>query len=158
MKEVQQFAQQTFPAQSITDALITQTESGVSQLTLEAPQIVMFNAPNERTVYPKGIFLKVHGSHDSLKATIQAGYAISIESKHLMEARDSVVVIDYSTGDTSYLQHIVWNTNKGIIYSNHPVRSVNGSRVTYGDGFLSDENFTDPQIVRQRGTIEWNDQ
>ena len=68
-----------------------------------------------------------------------------------------MVVIDYSNGDTVYLEDIIWKSNEDIIYSNHPVRAVNGNRVTYGDGFVSDENMNNLRIRRQRGVIEFQD-
>lgn len=60
-------------------------------------------------------------------------------------------------GDTVYLQDIVWKSKEDIIYSNHPVRAVNGARVTYGDGFVSDGDMTNLRITRQRGVIEFED-
>ena len=68
-----------------------------------------------------------------------------------------MVIIDYRSGDTSYMENIIWNSAEGRIYSNDTVRSVNGARVTIGDGFESDENFTSPQILHQRGTIQIDD-
>ena len=64
-----------------------------------------------------------------------------------------MVVIDYRTGDTSYLETITWNSAQHRIYSDNPVKSVNGKRVTYGDGFESDDEFTMPYIKGQRGTM-----
>ena len=75
-----------------------------------------------------------------------------------MKASDSVVVIDYASGDTVYLDDIIWRDNEDIIFSNHPVRAVNGNRVTYGDGFVSDEQMSNLRITHQRGVIEFNDE
>ena len=75
-----------------------------------------------------------------------------------MEARNNVVVIDYNSGDTTYMESIVWDKNEKRIYSDKPIKSVNGGRITYGDGFESDESFKNPQILRQRGTLEWNEE
>ena len=61
------------------------------------------------------------------------------------------------SGDTIYLEDIIWRNDDDIIFSNHPVRSVNGHRVTYGDGFSSDERLENLHISHQRGVIEFND-
>ena len=71
---------------------------------------------------------------------------------------NNVVVIDYQSGDTTYMETLVWDRNSKRIFSNHPLMSVNGKRVTYGDGFVSDEKLENPIILRQRGTIEWDDE
>ena len=74
-----------------------------------------------------------------------------------MQASDSVVVIDYGSGDTIYLQDIVWRKDEDLIFSNHTVRAVNGNRVTYGDGFVSDGQMTNLRVTRQRGVIEFQE-
>ena len=74
-----------------------------------------------------------------------------------MEAYDSVVVIDYGSGDTIYLQDLIWNSAEDRIYSEHPVRAKNGNRITLGDGFVSNQRMENMQIIHQRGIIEFED-
>ena len=69
-----------------------------------------------------------------------------------------MVIIDYDSGDTTYMESLIWDKKEKKIYSDKPLKSVNGSRVTYGDGFESDESFKNPQIFRQRGTLEFKDE
>lgn len=156
MQKVKMFDRRTLPDEAVEGAIITHSDNGVRQMRLEAPLIYQYSKPERKVVYPKGLsldFLK-DGKRSS---NLTARYAISLEERKIMMARDSVVIIDFSTGDTIYLSDIVWNQKEGIVYSNHPVHSLNGQRKTYGDGFLSDENFEDPKIYRQRGTVEWTD-
>ena len=102
--------------------------------------------------------MRLFDKGDKLVADVKAGYAYSFDDKKIIEARKHVVIIDYRSGDTSYMESIIWNSAEGRIYSNDTVRSVNGPRVTIGDGFESDENFTSPQILHQRGTIQIDDE
>ena len=76
----------------------------------------------------------------------------------MVEARNNVVSVDFRSGDTSYLNSIVWNSSEHRIYSDDTIKSVNGQRVTYGDGFESDDNFNEPRILHQRGTITFDDE
>jgi hypothetical protein len=55
------------------------------------------------------------------------------------------------------MESLIWDKKEKKIYSDKPLKSVNESRVTYGDGFESDENFKNPQIIHQRGTLEWKE-
>ena len=48
--------------------------------------------------------------------------------------------------------------DEDVVFSNHPVRAVNGNRVTLGDGFVSDEQMSNLRITHQRGVIEFNDE
>ena len=157
MEKVDFFGRKALPSQTIANGVITRSSSGVLQMRLEAPYIVSDDKPQAKTLYPKGLTVSFYEGGNTLKATLKAGYAVSLDYKQLLEGKDSVVIVDYRTGDTSYLENLVWDQGQKRIYSNKPIRSVNGSRVTIGDAFESDENFEEPHIFHQRGTIVWND-
>lgn len=157
MKDIQQFERQTPPDQEITDAHIWRSSEGKLQLVLDAPRIVQYRKPDTRTLYPNGVELRFYDNQRNLQTFIRANKATSYDDKNIITAKDSVVVIDYSNGDTIYLEDIVWKSNEDIIYSNNPVRAVNGKRVTYGDGFVSNADMTNLRITRQRGVIEFEE-
>ncbi len=157
MKDIQQFQRQAPPDQEIVDAHIWRSDEGKLQLELDAPRIVQYRKPDTRTLYPKGVELRFYDGQRQLQTFIRANKATSYDDKNIITAKDSVMVIDYTNGDTIYLEDIVWKSDEDIIYSNHPVRAVNGNRVTYGDGFVSDANMTNLRITRQRGIIEFEE-
>lgn len=157
MEKVKFFERKTLPAQTMQDADIVRTSQGRLQIRLQASIIEQYAEPEHKTIYPKGVDLTIYDASGEKKANIRADYGISYDDRDIMEARNHVVVTDFQTGDTSYLKTITWNSGEHRIYSNDPVKSVNGQRVTYGDGFESDEDFDCPQIIRQRGTIEWQE-
>lgn len=157
MKDISRFEQKNPPNQEIKGAHIRRSENGNLQLELDAPRIVQYRNPDTRTEYPEGVELRFYDSQRQVKTFITARKATSFDDKNILTARDSVVVIDYSNGDTVYLEDIIWKNDEDIIYSNHPVRAVNGNRVTYGDGFISDENMANMRITRQRGIIEFEE-
>lgn len=177
MEKVKFFDRQNLPSQTLTNALILRSERGVLQVEIKAPFIAKYDVPEPMTIYPQGVELsffdnsgtKIDSSATSIKnvrqknqkeaptsVRLSALHATSWDEKGVMMARDSVVIIDFSSGDTIYLQDIVWNQNDGRIFSNNPVRAKNGQRVTLGDSFHSDESFTNLQIVNQRGVIVMN--
>ncbi len=157
MKEVSQFERKAPPNQEIKDAHIWRSDYGKLQLELDAPRIVQYREPDTRTYYPDGVVLRFYDENRRLQTYIRANKATSYDDKNILTAKDSVVVIDYSNGDTVYLQDIIWKSNEDIIYSNNPVRAVNGNRITYGDGFVSDEDMANLRITRQRGVIEFEE-
>ena len=157
MKDIQRFEQKRPPDQEIKNAHIWRSEYGNLQLELDAPRIIQYRQPDTRTHYPDGVELRFYDKQRQLQTYITARRATSFDDKNILTANDSVVVIDYSNNDTIYLQDIVWRSNEDVIFSNHPVRAVNGNRVTYGDGFVSDENMSNLRITRQRGTIEFEE-
>lgn len=157
MEKVQFFDRRDLPHQTLKGAHIYRSESGRLQLVMEASDIKVYRTPENKTVYPKGLKLHFYSEDRREKAFLTAGYGISFDDRNLMKAAKGVVIVDYRTGDTSYLDNLIWNSAEHRIYSNNPVRSVNGQRVTLGDGFVSDENFENPQILHQRGTVLVNE-
>jgi len=157
MDKVHFFDPQNLPHQSLDTVRMVRSTNGNLQLLVSAPKVVVRDDKEKKTEYPDGFSLQFFDRSDKPVAVISADYAYSLDEKKIIEARRNVVVIDYRSGDTSYLESIVWDSPQGRIYSNDPVKSVNGQRVTYGDGFESDENFTTPQITHQRGTIQLKD-
>ncbi len=157
MNDISRFERKNLPDQEITNAHIRRSEQGRLQVEIDAPRIVRLSNPSESTVYPKGVDLRFYDEQRQLKTTIHARRAVSYDDRNIMKASDSVVVVDYSNGDTVYLEDLIWRDDEDIIFSNHPVRAVNGNRVTYGDGFVSDEQMSNLRITRQRGVIEFND-
>ena len=147
--------------QEVRDAHVRRSEYGKLQLELDAPTIQKYEKPKAKTIYKGGrgkrVQLRLFNNDRSIKSTIEADYAISYDDIDVMEAHDSVVVIDFSNGDTIYLEDLIWNSNEDRIYSDHPVRAKNGNRITEGDGFVSDQRMENMQIIRQRGVIEFED-
>ncbi len=158
IEKVKMYEPQELPDNTILKARIQQSEKGKLQMLMWAPIIEQYGAPKSQTVYPKGVFARFYDGYKKPTATLKARYAISYDGRDEMLVRDSVVIIDLQRGDTVYLQNLTWNKQEHRVYSDKPVRSKNGDRVTYGDSFESDDAFRSPVIVRQRGTLEWTEE
>lgn len=154
MEKIRFFDRQDLPQQKLDSVRAIRSTNGRMQMLLTAPTVTIYDKPEKKTVYPNGVEMHLFDGADTPVADIRADYAFSLDEKHIIEARRNVVIIDYRSGDTSYLESIVWNSAEHRIFSHDPVRSVNGQRVTYGDGIESDDEFTSPYILHQRGSIE----
>lgn len=158
IEKVKMFEPQELPAGIIRQARIQQSENGRLQMLMWAPVIEQYDRPRSETVYPQGIFARFYDGYNKPTATLKARYAISYDGRDEMMVKDSVVIIDLQRGDTVYLHNLTWNRMEHRVYSDQPVRSKNGDRVTYGDSFESDDEFRSPKIVHQRGTLEWTEE
>lgn len=153
MDKILFFDRKDIPVQSLENVRALRSSKGKVQMLVTAPSAQMYDKPERKSIYPEGFNMAILEGSDNRVANISADYAVSYDEKKIIEARRNVVVIDYRTGDTSYLESLVWNSAEHRIFSTDPVRSVNGQRITYGDGFESDDEFTTPQILHQRGTM-----
>ncbi|MBR5027804.1 MAG: LPS export ABC transporter periplasmic protein LptC [Bacteroidales bacterium] len=158
MDTIRFFEKKEMPLQTLSDAEILRSKDGIVQMRLSAPEINRYDGENARTEYPKGVHVDFYDVNKRVKSTLSCKYAIDLDRKNQIIARNNVVIIDHQTGDTTYMETLVWDRNEKRIFSNNPLMSVNGQRVTYGDGFVSDEKLENPRILRQRGTIEWVDE
>lgn len=148
------FDHQIFPQQALDSVSVIRSNFGDRQMSLNAPCVLVLDKPERMTVFPKGFNMSIFGDDGSeVIADICADSATSLDDRKIIKAHRNVVIVDFRSGDTTYLDSIVWESITHTIYSMAPVKSVNGPRVTYGDGFESDENFSAPIIFRQRGTM-----
>ena len=158
IEKLKMFEPQTLPDNTIRNAHIQRSEYGRLQLLMEAPIIEQYSQPEAKTIYPQGVNMRFFDGYNNPTATLTARYGISNDSRNTMTVRDSVVIVDLRSGDTTYLQELTWDSEQHLIFSDKPLRSKNGQRVTYGDGFESDDNLQSPLILHQRGTIEWKEE
>ena len=153
MDKILFFDHKDVPLQALDSVSAIRSVEGKVQMKLSADRVLTYGSPERRTVYPDGFEMQILEGPNRTVANIRADYAISYDEKKIIEARNNVVVIDYRSGDTSYLESLVWNSAEHRIFSHDPVKSVNGQRITYGDGIESDDEFVAPQILHQRGTM-----
>lgn len=154
-EELAIFNPQDLPDNTLKGASILRSAEGRLQMTMTAPVIQQYSKPEPKTIYPKGLSMRFFNGPKNPTATLRAGYAEEYSRRNLMRVRDSVVIIDLRSHDTIYLQNLTWDALSHRIYSDKPLRSVNGPRVTIGDSFESDDSLKSPIIINQRGTIEW---
>lgn len=153
IEKVRFFDRKVLPQQALTNAQILRSQHGQVQSAINAPTIEQYNEPDARTIYPKGIYVVFFSDSGDTNGSLRANYAISWDQPAVMLARDSVVIINYQSGDTVYLQELVWNREAGRIFSNYPLEAHNGQQVTYGDSFHSDDSMHHMQIINQRGVF-----
>ncbi len=158
MEKVAFFDHKELPQQSVSNVHMERSEYGNRQLVMDAPLVNSYSTPERKTVYPQGLHIVFYNAMREQIADLRADYAVQMEEKKLTEVRGNVVLIDYQSGDTSYLESLIWNEMEHRVFSTDPVKSVNGQRVTYGDGFESDDAFTMPLIIGQRGTMTFEDE
>lgn len=152
------FEPQNLPANTFHNATVQRSENGKLQMIMTTPLIEQYVKPESKTEYRKGVYMRFFNGYKKPTATLRARYAVTYDGRQMMMVRDSVVIVDLQHGDTVYLQDLTWNQVEHRIYTQKPVRSKNGQRVTLGDSFESDDAFEAPLIVHQRGTLEWEEE
>lgn len=157
IEKVRFFDRKVLPQQTLTNAEILRSQNGHVQSAISAATIEQYSEPEAKTIYPNGIQLIFFSDMGDTNACLHANYAVSWDHADVMMARDSVVIINYQSGDTVYLKELVWNRQEGRIFSNYPLEAHNGPQVTLGDSFHSDDSLHHMRIVNQRGVFVLED-
>jgi len=152
------FEPHKLPDSTIVNANIRRSSDGQLQLLMTAPVVKQYSDPEAKTEYPKGVHMRFFDGIDRPTGILTARYAVQYDKRQVIEIRDSVVIIDLQNGDTVYLQDLTWNQAEHRVFSDKPLRSKNGARITLGDRFESDDAFKEPHIIHQRGTLEWKEE
>lgn len=137
--------------QMVENLTVVDSREGELSVIIKTPLLESYDFAREPyTEFRKGVYLERYDdSTKTVEVTLTANYAIQIQSQDLWEAKGSVVVVN-AKGDKLETEQLFWNRKTQRIYSNVDSRISNGTNVTYGSGFESDElmerwSFRDPR-------------
>jgi LPS export ABC transporter protein LptC len=97
-------------------------------------------------------FFDVNGKKES---ELNADYAIIDEEKDLMLAQHNVVVRNVD-GDVLETEKLNWNKQKEEIFTDEFVKITTENEVIFGQGLVSNQNFSKYTIRKIKGTITIN--
>ena len=99
--------------------------------------------------YPKGVEVISYTEDGEKETTLTANYAINYEEKKVMEAKYNVIITNHKTGEIVETEHLVWDMDKHIIYSNTQTKNTKADGSVYiGESFESDEAFSRYSLVK----------
>ncbi len=127
---------------------ILYTESGRVKLKVLAPVIKYFqNTKDPYNEFPEGITVYTFSDSMEIESELTAKYANYYDSKGLWSASNNVIAKN-SKGEILNTEHLYWNQKKKIIYTDDNVKITTSDGIQYGQGFLSDETFSNWEIKK----------
>ena len=102
---------------------------------------------------PKGIEVITYEGNNQKVSKLSAQYGIDFEEEKIMEAKGNVVITNYKTGEIIETEHLIWDINKKLIYSNTQIKQTKSDGSIYiGQKFESDESLSkytiyNPQLM-----------
>jgi len=154
MDKVASFRQNdTIPVESVIDVQYLFSENAILKTKLTAPLLNRFEIPDVYIELPKGFLLEMYDSTGVLSSTITANWARKYEHKKLLEAKYNVVVTDFVEDKVINTNYLVWDEGQNKIYSDKFVKITTPDKIIYGDGFESDQYFTEYRIIQPKGEI-----
>ena len=141
------------PIEVEINASIFYNDSAKTKFHLTAPRIEDYGGSDPYIVYPKGLSIDAYDDSAHVNGHLDANYAIDHQNSKLVEADNNVRVVNRK-GEKLNTEQLFWDQNKHKIYSNKYVTIQTAKQIIYGDGLVSNEEFTQYKITNIRGTIQ----
>ena len=137
------------PEEVIEDIHFFISKEGFVEQEFLIKKMNKFAYPERLLVCPEGFEIIAYRSNGTKRISLKADYGISYEDRKIMEAKHNVVITNFTNGEIIETEHLIWNQNKKIIYSNQQIKQTlpDGS-VYLGERFESNEDMSRYTIVK----------
>lgn len=136
------------------------SDSAVVRLIITTPELLEFTENDEQSAtikFPQGLTVVFYNKGQQIESSLKAEYAIYDKKEKVFRARDNVVVKNFTEKQELYAEFLIWDEEAKTISSDKFVKIISKDGVTYGDGFISDENFSNFRIKNSRGILKVKD-
>jgi LPS export ABC transporter protein LptC len=104
------------------------------------------------TEMPSGVNIVFYDRMAMVSSTLSAEYGKNEEKKELMYARGNVKLSNIKD-ENLYAEELYWNQKTKKIYSDKFVKIITPKETIYGQGFESNEDFSNYSIKKIKGVI-----
>jgi len=163
MKNVIQVSElEKLPLLSGDSICFVQKEYGKIVLSITTPKILKRKAEGsdqeDVMEFPDGVVVVQYSSYPDTLSMISTNYAINYESQNVWEARGNVVAKNVQKQECLQTEFLIWDQKKGTISSNKKVQVTSPDDIIIGEGFVSDDQFTDWQVQKVTGVITFENE
>lgn len=142
-----------FPDEQTKDVTILYSDSAKIKMKLVSPLMERHSkSSGNYTEFKVGLEVYFYSDSGTLENFVRANYA-----KHLTEDKKMIakhdVVAKNNLGDILNTEHLVWDQEKQLFYSDEFVKITTKDEIIYGDGFEANEDFSKYKIKNIKGII-----
>lgn len=120
---------------------------------LKSPNLLDYsNRPFSFTEFPEGIELIIYGDNNE-QTTIFADYAVSYTETDIIDLQGNVIIATQEK-DTLFTQQLYYNQQIEWVFTNNPFYFKRTTGYTKGNGFDSDKNLKNFQMLEMGGDFE----
>ncbi len=129
------------------------SDSTIIRFKLITPKLIRFDKAEDPFIeFPEGVEIERYNEQMEQIASITSNYARYYEAESKWEAKNNVVAVN-PQGDTLKTEHLIWEQEKGKIYSEQFVKIIREDQVLTGIGFESDQNLSNWKIKNPKGPL-----
>jgi len=142
------------PQEVEENASIFYNDSAKTKFHLTAKRIEDYGGQEDpHVIFPKGIHIDFYDDSAHVNGQLDAEYAIRHDNIKMMEADNNVRIVNRK-GEKLNTEQLFWDEAHHKIYTNKYVTIQTAKQIIYGDGLVSNEDFTQYKITNIRGTIQ----
>jgi LPS export ABC transporter protein LptC len=135
-----------------TGVTIKVTDSGHKVAEIHSPLMERYSGKNPYLEMTKGLQALFFDKKGVKQNQLDANYGISHENQKLIEVRNDVR-LENVEGEKLNTEKLTWDQASKKIFTDQFVKITTKEEVIYGEGFESNQNFTEYKIFKIRGTI-----
>ena len=129
------------------------SESGNIQAKLYSPLLNRYEGQSPYLEFPKGFRIVMYDSLMRISSTITGNYGKRDEVTRIMDAKGNVIVRNELENKQLNTEHLTWDENRQLIFSDVNVKIITQDKILYGSGIKSNESFTWYQIPNVSATL-----
>ncbi|MDB0007234.1 LPS export ABC transporter periplasmic protein LptC [Flavobacteriales bacterium] len=152
IKEISIQNQSVFPVETIKDCEIIYSDSSKVRVLLSAAIMNRFNHEKKYVEIEDGLKVQFFDESGKKESELLSDYAIIDEENDVMQAQKNVVVRNVN-GDVLESETLNWSQEKQEIFTDDFIKITTANEVIYGQGLVSNQNFTKYTIKKIKGTI-----
>lgn len=142
----------TIYPEKATHVILTVTDSGNKIAEIRTPLMERYSGKNpyiEMTEGLQGLFFDKKGVKEN---QLDADYGISRQNEKIIEVKRNVI-LENVKGEMLNTEKLTWNQATKKIYTDEFVKITTPDEVIYGNGFESNQNFTEYRIYKIKGIL-----
>ena len=148
------FSEDEIPVEIIEKSKLIHTENGYVELEINANKIQRFIGDSPRLIFSDGFEVVFYNDSAKVISNLSARNAVVDEINNLMSATNSVVL--KNSNRKLETEHLIWDQEKKLIYTDDDVIITTDKEVIYAEGFSSDPNFKDYTLKKISGRMYVN--
>lgn len=152
IKEISIQNQPSFPVETIKDCEIIYSDSSKVRVLLNAAVMNRYNDEKKYLELKDGLRVQFFDEKGKKESELLSDYAIIDEENDIMQAEKNVVVRNVN-GDVLETETLNWSQKKQEIFTDDFIKITTQNEVIFGQGLVSNQNFTKYTINKIKGTI-----
>ena len=135
------------------------SDSGRMMVELKSKELSRFEGESMKyDEYRYGLNVRFFDDDGEVSATLRCSYARFLIDKELWELKSDVEINNISRNEKINTELLYWDMNKELVYSDKYVRITTEEEILTGDGFESNQDFSEWKILKPSGIISIKDE